>query len=678
MTSHWGQHPFPFPATILMLTTSIFAASCAAEYVSKNITDTPGYTLLAGVSHVPAPIVVSPDEKGWAGIDGAWNTFSLRIGSQQKNTSLLVSTRNQQVWVVNSQACTDVAMANLPPVISAMPSKQCESSRGYSFNTSESTTFQEIGYFSLQNPLPMEDRMTGLYGLETVSLGLLGGGEGPTLNSTFLGTIGTYTTLATPEFWLGHIGLQSKANTYFREPSRPSYITGLFEAQDIPSQSFGYTAGAHYRQNEAISLGSLTLGGYDTSRFVSNDLVFTPDSDHNLVVGLVGLIGRATSASDIDLLNGTNVDMNIDSTVAEIWLPEFVCNIFEDAFGLIYDEDTDLYLVDNILHQILMGRNPSITFTLRQAAKSDAIGTVQVTLPYAAFDLRASSPYQGLNDTQRYFPIRRGSNESQWTLGRTFLQEAYLKVDWERDQFSVYPCDWTGRQSDIVAIVSPRYGRTVGDLDWPSSKLSTAAIVGIITGVITAILLSAAIAWWVWQRKKRRNSEQNYSSVAAAIKTFSQRPADSPFTPVGDGPLVFPKAELPVQSGVSKDRDPFADANATKQPIYEMMGDIPIINEAGGRQLSEKESMIVRERDINGVDSSEGPPLPALHAAGKSVPISSMDEITLSRRIDHRNRASFSSGAVKYEGLPDPPLYTAQQEEFRTENLPRRRFSYES
>jgi hypothetical protein len=495
MTVHRGQRSFP--ATILTLTTSIFTASCAAEYVPKTITDTPGYTLLAGVSHVPAPIVVSPDEQGWAGIDGDWNTFSLRMGSQQTNTSVLVSTRNQQVWVVNSQACTDIAMANLPHVVSTMPVQQCESSRGYLFNTSQSSTWYATGFYGLQAPPTLRMDTIGLFGLDTVSLGLLGEGEGPTVSNTTIGTIGTLETLATPEFWLGHIGLQSKANTYFQEPSRPSYITGLFEAQDIPSQSFGYTAGAHYRQSEAISLGSLTLGGYDTSRFVSNDIVFAPDTDHNLVVGLVGLTARTTSASSIDLLNGTNIDMDIDSTVAEIWLPVVVCKIFEDAFGLIYDEDTDLYLVDNILHQILMGLNPNITFTLRQAAKSDAVGTVQVTLPYAAFDLRASSPYQGLNETQRYFPIRRGINESQWTLGRTFLQEAYLKVDWERDQFGVYPCDWTGRQSDIVATVSPRYGKALGDSDRPSSKLSTAAIVGIVIGVVTAILLAAAIGWWV-------------------------------------------------------------------------------------------------------------------------------------------------------------------------------------
>ena len=88
--------------------------------------------------------------------------------------------------------------------------------------------------------------------------------------------------------------------------------------------------------------------------------------------------------------------------------------------------------MDNILHERLLELNPSVTFTLRQAAGTTASGTVEVALPYDAFDLRASPPYQTINETSKYFPFRRGSNDTQWTLGRTFLQEAYLIVDWER------------------------------------------------------------------------------------------------------------------------------------------------------------------------------------------------------------------------------------------------------
>ena len=49
---------------------------------------------------------------------------------------------------------------------------------------------------------------------------------------------------------------------------------------------------------------------------------------------------------------------------------------------------------------------------------------MDIVLPYASFDLLASYP-RVLNAT-KYFPLKRAANESQYTLGRTFLQEAYV------------------------------------------------------------------------------------------------------------------------------------------------------------------------------------------------------------------------------------------------------------
>ena len=208
-------------------------------------------------------------------------------------------------------------------------------------------------------------------------------------------------------------------------------------------------------------LGSLTLGGYDSSRYISNNIsfIFSPDNERDLVVALKGLTANSTTRSDIDLLKEIDdVTLYIDTTVAEIWLPLAICEAFEEAFGLIYDNTTGLYLVDDLLHQTLLAQNPSITFTFGQTYTSGEI--VQITLPYAAFDLEAKHPYHDLNETTRYFPLRRAEKKEQWALGRTFLQEAYITVDWERSRFSVYQCDWTyGKPSNIVPIISPTYAK---------------------------------------------------------------------------------------------------------------------------------------------------------------------------------------------------------------------------
>ena len=105
----------------------------------------------------------------------------------------------------------------------------------------------------------------------------------------------------------------------------------------------------------------------------------------------------------------------IDSTVPHIWLPQDACTLFEDAFHITYNDTVGRYLVNDTTHQQLLSQNASISFLLGNDISGGA--TVDITLPYAAFDLQ-------VNNSQNYFPLRRAANETQYTLGRTFLQEA--------------------------------------------------------------------------------------------------------------------------------------------------------------------------------------------------------------------------------------------------------------
>lgn len=110
----------------------------------------------------------------------------------------------------------------------------------------------------------------------------------------------------------------------------------------------------------------------------------------------------------------------IDSTVPHIWLPVKVCQAFEQAFGLNYDEKSGLYLVNDTLHDKLLAQNANVTFTLGDQVNGGK--TVDITLPYLSFDLQAS--YKFLDNASKYFPLRRAANDTQFTLGRTFLQES--------------------------------------------------------------------------------------------------------------------------------------------------------------------------------------------------------------------------------------------------------------
>ncbi|KAF2873536.1 aspartic peptidase domain-containing protein [Massariosphaeria phaeospora] len=662
---------------------------------------------------IAAPVSVAPNQD-WDGIDGAWNTFSLRVGEPFQWARVGVSTASQQTWVVNSFACAHNETDEATGKKVAKFDDACNDSRGRTFNTSASTTWTDNGFFQLWLEKTLDLVGNGNFGYDTVGLGLPGE-EGPTVKNVVVGT------LITENFWLGHFGVNPKLTNFsaFKDPA-PSYMTKLFEQKDIPSLSFGYTAGARYRLGTV--LGSLTLGGYDAARLIPNDLTFgfAPDNERDIVVGVVGIHANTTTTTNVDLKKHDDFTMYIDSSIAELWLPVQVCHAFEEAFGLKYDNDTELYLVDNLLHETLLAQNASITFSIGQKWASDTI--IDITLPYAALDLEAKPPYRGLENTTRYFPIRRGDNETQFVLGRTFLQEAYLTVDWERHNFSVSQVNWTyAPPKNIIPIISPSL---TSDDSANSGSLPKGAIIGIaVGGGFIFALAACGIVWWLRRRRHSRNlakaKAENKAKTATTSKAPStEKPDEPPTSPIADpeeGSNVFPKAELPTEhtaavelSPTTKDGDsgtfgipsPVVEVENTERQIFEMPGDVPALQEVDGRQLSEKESMIARERRINGLGPT-GPPLvsPLLEAPPRRVLISPSEVTMVNRTLPNvspitprapRDGAFLEASDTFFQPAP-PPRYPrdgrfleAEDTLFspispleRSADTSRRRFSYE-
>lgn len=167
--------------------------------------------------------------------------------------------------------------------------------------------------------------------------------------------------------------------------------------------------------------GQLIFSGYDTSRFAENSVSFTMTGDvtRELVVALdsISYSGRNTTT-----LLSRPIYTFIDSTDPNIWLPDEACDAFEAAFGLALDVPSGMYLVNETHHNTLLSSNAQVSFRLSDVeSRGD---TVTITLPYAAFDLTAEPPL--VSNKSYYFPLKRASNSTQYTLGRTFLQEAYV------------------------------------------------------------------------------------------------------------------------------------------------------------------------------------------------------------------------------------------------------------
>jgi hypothetical protein len=272
-----------------------------------------------------------------------------------------------------------------------------------------------------------------------------------------------------------------------------SLLTNLKNQSSIPSLTWGYTAGMYNHDPKVF--GSLTLGGYDASRFTQNNLNFSMGADisRDLLVAVQAITTGSTS------LLTTPIFALIDSLVPHIWLPLSACQAFERAFGLTWNETAQLYLVNDTLHTALTNSNPTVRFTIGL----DATGgdTVAIDMPYGSFDLVASPPLVA-SGTSRFFPLRRADNDTQYTLGRAFLQNAYVIANYEYFNFSVKAAQYPSTSvSQRIVSLPAKAGAAV---QTKSSGLSTGAIVGIAIGAAAVILILAAIMFFVFRKRKEK------------------------------------------------------------------------------------------------------------------------------------------------------------------------------
>ena len=238
------------------------------------------------------------------------------------------------------------------------------------------------------------------------------------------------------------------------------------------------------------------MGGYDQVAFESSNIEFqtSDDVNHALSVIVKTIVVSNSLAGTISVPIDSGLNMTVDSTVSQLWLPKVVCDSLADSLGLEFDSNTELYTVNSSIHASLLQNNPQFTFTI--TANSTSTNSTDIVLPYAAFDLRADLPIYP--NSTAYFPIRRAANEIQYVLGRTFLQEAYTVVDWERGNFTLGQAAEEKRSSDIVPILP------VSQSSGGSARLATGAIAGIVCGVVGGIIAVLAVLWFV--RRSRKNA----------------------------------------------------------------------------------------------------------------------------------------------------------------------------
>ena len=215
------------------------------------------------------------------------------------------------------------------------------------------------------------------------------------------------------------------------------------------------------------------------------------------------------------LLQSSQAELfTIDSSTPFLWLPGKVCDAFAMAFNLIYNETLQLYLYSNGTDpSVLSDWNMTFTFTLADLPESSK--TVDIILPYDAFNQQLSFPFPALNATfsspaVNYFPLRRASNNTQFTIGRVFLQESYLAVDYERNNFSISQAKFANdavTHVNLASITRPQNAIFAGPPRAAPGGLSTGAKVGI--GIALAVVGTVGLLVFFYFRRKRNNVSES-------------------------------------------------------------------------------------------------------------------------------------------------------------------------
>ncbi|KAL8950195.1 MAG: hypothetical protein Q9222_003758 [Ikaeria aurantiellina] len=455
----------------------------------------------------PAPILVKPSGN-FSGNDGSWGTFNVGAGTPPQMLQLLPSTQVPESWVVLAEGCT------------TSDPKNCSVTRGNTFNYGASSTWDLQDTYSLQSEANLgytTNSDNGAYGWDNLTLATIEGASVSMNHSVVAG-------IATKDFYLGILGLASRDIVWQdKSGSSPSLIRALHDQNLIPKQSYGYTAGASY--NDAPP--SLTIGGYDESRLTPNDISFAFGSSpvRQLLVVIQGI--SVTNSNAEPQLVDSAIFALVDSTVPHLWLPASVCDAFEKAFGISYDPISNLYLVNETQHDAMVKQEAEVTFQLGTSLNGGS--TVNVTLPYASFDLEVGPPL--VKSQRRYFPLKRAKDETQYTLGRTFLQEAFIHVDYDNNEFFVYQAQYnSGTPSHILVTsaasssstpnpgstpVAPAVAKSTGN---SSSGIGTGAIAGIVVVVVVLVLAAAGFCLWWFRFRNRKGKNNKYPKDRAELE----------------------------------------------------------------------------------------------------------------------------------------------------------------
>ena len=396
-----------------------------------------------------------------------------------------------------------------------------------------------------------------------------------------------------------------------------SILDGLKSSGNVGSSSFGLHIGSVSQQIP----GSLVLGGYDQSRTVGPVGVFNYVSGLPYVVLMDVTLGAARCdspfpGSSIDqLYKGTAGTPRASQLVEQVGapkgsallvpnpatpymsLPLGTCEAIAEHLPVTWNEDLALYTWNQEDHNFpkIVNSSAYLEVILNDATAKN----ISIKVPFKLLNLTLEPPL--VSTPQPYFPCSPlNSSHGFWALGRSFLQAAFLGVNYDQNKtflaqapgpalnqsviqsISSSDTTLTSPQSDALDSLilswqdtwsSPACsdGAAEDSSDSSEGGIGGGAIAGIVVGVIIGLALIAAAVFFGWYRP-RRNARSVQPSAGNSgepmiVPSYEKSPAAT------DPNAGYLKSELPAQRGPAEvaGNDTRAEAGGSElQPRYEL------------------------------------------------------------------------------------------------------------
>ncbi|KAL8849551.1 MAG: hypothetical protein Q9221_005485 [Calogaya cf. arnoldii] len=367
---------------------------------------------------------------------------------------------------------------------------------------------------------------------------------------------------------LGQLALgASNANQSFTQPTgnpliNASLVPGyLWDQGTIDTASYGLHIGS-----AALKLPlSLWFGGYDQSRVIGpvNALPSHNNLLDNFFIDLLdigidveyGTSPFAHSSKEGLLAEGnasitSSISVDLNPAAPYLHLPQSACAAITKDLPVTYESKYGLYFwdVNNPRYDRIMGSPSYLYFVFRTTNLEIANLTIKV--PFQLLNLSLEQPL--ITRPTTYFPCQPPQGSSTYSLGRAFLQAAFIGVNWAQGLGHWYLAQapgpntaknaiptlfantingssakwsdtwkthWTALRDDETTVTNDSSVEPV------AHKLSKGAYVGIGLGCAAAV--GAALLTFIYDKRRRRRKnacvpppstfEQNTTQEATEI-----------------------------------------------------------------------------------------------------------------------------------------------------------------